>query len=70
MATLSEVQLLHIQRLRSSERFFLLTLLISVRAEAQESAVQKTISAFENYLNMAGTQTAAEFRPLTTPTEN
>ena len=35
------------------------------RAEAQQSGVQKAISEFENYLNMAGSRTAADFQPLT-----
>jgi hypothetical protein len=39
-------------------------LLLSLPGKPQESAVQKAIKGFENYLNMAGTQTAGEFRPL------
>jgi len=39
--------------------------LLSVGAEGQQSAVQKAVSSFENYLNMAGSQTAKDFRPLT-----
>src|SRR4051812_47653254 len=40
-------------------------LLVSFQAEAQSSVVQKAVSGFESYLNMAGTQTAKDFRPLT-----
>jgi hypothetical protein len=54
-----------LKRQRRAERFFFLMLLISLPAEAQSSAVQKAVSGFESYLNMAGHQTAKDFRPLT-----
>jgi hypothetical protein len=44
---------------------FALLLLTSFAAEAQESRVQKAVSAFQTYLNMAGSRTAKDFRPLT-----
>ena len=43
----------------------ILMLLLPVLAGAQQSTVQKAIGAFESYLNMAGAQTAKDFRPLT-----
>jgi hypothetical protein len=46
-------------------RFLLPTLLISLPAAAQHPAIQKAVGALENYLNMAGSQTAKDFRPLT-----
>lgn len=46
-------------------RFFLAVAFISLRVEAQESTVRKAVTALENYLNMAGSQTAKDFRPLT-----
>ena len=46
-------------------RFCLLLLLISPQAGAQKSAAQKAVSTFESYVNMAGSQTAKDFRPLT-----
>lgn len=45
--------------------FFCCCFLIPLAAEAQPSYVQKAISEFENYLNMAGSRTAADFQPLT-----
>jgi hypothetical protein len=42
-----------------------LALLVSLAAEAQQSVAQKTVNALENYLNMAGSQTAQDFHPLT-----
>jgi hypothetical protein len=54
-----------LKRLCRAERFFFLLLLISLHAEAQSSVVQKAVSGFESYLNMAGHQTAKDFRPLT-----
>jgi len=46
-------------------RFLLAALSLSLPATAQHPAVQKAVGAFENYLNMAGSQTAKDFRPLT-----
>jgi hypothetical protein len=53
--------------MRAQDRgvFFCCYFLIPLTAEAQPSAVQKAVGAFESYLNMAGSQTAADFRPLT-----
>jgi hypothetical protein len=39
-------------------------LLISPPAGAQQSKVQQAVSTFQSYLNMAGSQTAKDFRPL------
>ncbi len=51
---------------RDSVRRNLLFLFVSILlpANAQESAAQKAIKGFEDYLNMAGSQTANDFRPL------
>jgi hypothetical protein len=46
-------------------RSFLLILSISFSAEAQEPDRLIIVRAFESYLNMAGHQTAKDFRPLT-----
>jgi hypothetical protein len=45
-------------------KLLLLTLAIVLPAGAQ-SATDKAVNALENYLNMANSQTAQEFRPLT-----
>jgi hypothetical protein len=37
---------------------------VSFQAQGQTSRLQKTVSRLENYLNMAGAQTASDFRPL------
>lgn len=52
-------------RVQGETLFFCCCFLIPIAAEAQQSAVQKAISEFENYLNMAGSRTAADFQPLT-----
>jgi hypothetical protein len=49
---------------RRGKRCLLLILLISLPIRAQESKVKRTITNFENYLNMAGSQTAKDFHPL------
>ena len=54
----------------SAWRFFLPILLVSIRAGAQESAVEKAVNALESYLNMAGSRTAKDFRPLTQSERN
>jgi len=54
----------------SAWRFFLPILLVSIRAGGQESAVEKAVNALESYLNMAGSQTAKDFRPLTQTERN
>jgi hypothetical protein len=54
-----------VKRQPNGVRFFFLTLLICSRIEAQSSAVQKAMGGLESYLNMAGSQTVKEFRPLT-----
>jgi hypothetical protein len=46
-------------------RSILLILWISFRVEGQSSAVQKVVGGLESYLNMAGSHTANDFRPLT-----
>ena len=45
--------------------FFCCCFLVSLVAEAQQSPVQKAVTAFESYLNMAGSRTANDFQPLT-----
>ena len=52
-------------RVQGGTLFFCCCFLIPIAAKAQQSAVQKAISEFENYLNMAGSRTAADFQPLT-----
>src|SRR4051812_21684486 len=44
--------------------FCSLFFLIPLAAEAQNSSVQKAVSRFESYLNMAGSRTANDFQPL------
>ncbi len=46
-------------------RSLIVALLISHAAEAQQPTAQKTVNALESYLNMAGSHTAKDFRPLT-----
>jgi hypothetical protein len=48
----------------SAVRFFLLTVLICPIAQPQSSGVQKAVGGLESYLNMAGSHTAHDFRPL------
>jgi hypothetical protein len=48
---------------RAAKGYWLM-LLIPSPAGAQQSKVQKAVSSFESYLNMAGSQTAKDFRPL------
>jgi hypothetical protein len=43
---------------------WLIVLLVTIPAEAQPTA-NRAVSALENYLNMAGSRTAKDFRPLT-----
>jgi hypothetical protein len=54
-----------VERWLDGARFFFLLLLISSHSEAQTSPVQKAVGGLESYLNMAGSQTAKDFRPLT-----
>ena len=39
--------------------------LFALSASAQTSGIEKAVSGLENYLNMAGSQTVKDFRPLT-----
>lgn len=54
-----------LKRQHGGERLFFLMLLLSLPTKAQSSAIQKAVSSFEGYLNMAGHQTTKDFRPLT-----
>jgi hypothetical protein len=53
-----------VKRERRAKRFFFWLILVQFPTEAQQSSVQKAVGAFESYLNMAGAQTAKDFRPL------
>jgi hypothetical protein len=40
-------------------------MMLTSSAQAQEAAIDKAVNSFQSYLNMAGSRTAKDFRPLT-----
>jgi hypothetical protein len=47
-----------------AERLFFFIVTVSFEAQGQTSGLQRTVGRLESYLNMAGAQTASDFRPL------